>query len=366
MKANNTILRKLTALTLTAGLVLTGCGSAKNDTAEQTTASTEKAETSAQTTTSVTETEETSASEKKELTTVRYAVMTGNPTQWVAIIGDEQGIWADHGIQIEISEFAAGIGTVDAVTTGQADIGFVTDFAGVNRIGASQGKSDLRFFTETSKSSSYNLYANPETVTSLEDLEGKNIITALGTFIEYLNGVTLEQAGLTEADVEYKPIESPTDVLALVETKQADAYWASGETARRLAEAGWEIIANQQDIGIETYSLAVSTQTYLDENADTVKEFLGAVNEINDFIADNTDEAAVIVSKSTGIGEEVFKNNLAAIDSKQEFTKDAYDTLQLINEWARSNGFYETEFDIKDFIHTDALAEVSPEDVNWQ
>ena len=140
MKANNTILRKLTALTLTAGLVLTGCGSAKNDTAEQTTASTEKAETSAQTTTSVTETEETSASEKKELTTVRYAVMTGNPTQWVAIIGDEQGIWADHGIQIEISEFAAGIGTVDAVTTGQADIGFVTDFAGVPSVASCRSR----------------------------------------------------------------------------------------------------------------------------------------------------------------------------------------------------------------------------------
>lgn len=38
------------------------------------------------------------------------------------------------GVTFEISEFAAGINTIDAITTGQLDIGNFADYAGINRI----------------------------------------------------------------------------------------------------------------------------------------------------------------------------------------------------------------------------------------
>jgi NitT/TauT family transport system substrate-binding protein len=37
-------------------------------------------------------------------------------------------------VTFEISEFAAGINTIDAITTGQLDIGNFADYAGINRI----------------------------------------------------------------------------------------------------------------------------------------------------------------------------------------------------------------------------------------
>lgn len=351
----NVLLKLLTVITVLAlaalvSLSLTGCGSGAGSSAAN-----------------------SSTSEKKddnagsgELTKVRYGIMTGGPTQWINVVGNKEGIWEKHGLEIEAAEFASGIESVDALTTGSLDIAFIADFALVNRLGATAENTDIRAFEEISTSKTYQLYANPEKVKKIEDLKGKNIIATKGTFIEYLNGVTLQKAGLTDKDVTYQTIEGPTDVLALVDRGDADAYWASGTTAQKLIEAGWESVATQSDIDVTTYSFHVSTEKYLSENKETVKKFIEAVEEIYAYLEEHTDEAAETVSTETGMDQDMFKASLGGMENKQQFTKGAYDTIQEINQWAREYGFYETEYDFKDFINADVLEELYPDRVDWK
>lgn len=125
----------ITAVTLGMSL-LSGCSKSSGQ-AENTTTAGSAVSSSAETKTSET-------SGNNDLKVVREAVMSNNLDQWLAIIGTEKGFFEDEGIKLEVTEFAAGINTVDAIVTGQADIGVLADYAAVNRIGNTQDKTNLR------------------------------------------------------------------------------------------------------------------------------------------------------------------------------------------------------------------------------
>ena len=55
------------------------------------------------------------------LRTLRVANMTGQPDQYADFIGQQQGIFEKHGINLQTTEFVAGINTVDSIVTGTAD-----------------------------------------------------------------------------------------------------------------------------------------------------------------------------------------------------------------------------------------------------
>ncbi|MCD8018754.1 MAG: ABC transporter substrate-binding protein [Clostridiales bacterium] len=80
-------------------------------------------------------TEDTLVTEESNYETIRVGVFTGGLDHYLAVIGSEEGIFQEYGINLELTEFASGINTVDAIVTGQADVGMAADFALVNRIG---------------------------------------------------------------------------------------------------------------------------------------------------------------------------------------------------------------------------------------
>lgn len=335
------IVSKLMAVVLVFSLVLTGCGSSQEDSA--------------------------ASADGEELTTIRFGVMTGTLSHWLTEIGTEKGIFEKHGLQIEMSEFSAGINTVDAMVQGSLDIGGVADFAGINRIGSTQDETDLRFFVRVGTSNSFSLYANPETVNSLEDLKGKGVVIQLGTVIEYWVGKTLELAGLTKEDVELAELENlTTDLLAVANSGDADAAWANGETAKKLQEDyGWKQIMTQEDLGLNTYNLSVSTEEYLKANQETVQKFIEANNEIMEYVENNHDDAVAIISERTGGETEVIESTLDTIEFDQSVTQEMVDALNDIGTWAYENGFFDKEYDVADYINTDALAAAFPDMVSY-
>lgn len=324
---------------LTTTILLTGCG--ENSKSAQTTS-------------------------KQDLTTVRLGVMTGNSDSWLATIGQAQGIYEKNGLDVQITEFAAGINTVDAITTNQLDIGFTADFAGVNRIGSTQEKTDLRYFAGISYASGSELYVNPNVIKSTSDLKGAKIITLLGTVWEYFNASVLTYAGFGARDYEQIVVDSMQDGLALCSKGDADAFFTSGENAARLKEYGWTQLIGQDDLGTETYCLYMASDEYLRNNKDTVIKFIKATQEIMDYIGSNTDAAADIMKEKAGLEQSVFKNQVAAIQYDLKIDQTEYDALQNVADWTQQNGYYENPINIGDYLNTDALAEAFPDKVAYQ
>lgn len=330
----------MVSMVLVLSLVLTGCGQNSSDT-------------------------NTASDNAGELATIRLGVMTSNISHQYAILGQERGIYEKHGLNVELTEYAAGINTVDALVTGQLDIGFVADFAGINRIGNTSGESNLRFFAQLASSKLMQFYVNPDKIKELSDLKGKNIITLLGTVWEYWDAKTLEMAGLTADDVEYKAVESAQDGLAVANSGEGDAFWASGENVTRLEKYGWKPILTQEDFDVATYQIYMSNEEYLSKNQETVQKFLEATQEIIDYLNNNLDEAADIIYKKTGMSQEVFKNSVEAYNLGLDFDQKLYDGLKEISTWTYEAGYYANQFELKNFIDTDALKAAYPDKVSW-
>ncbi len=302
-----------------------------------------------------------------DLKTIRLGVLSASSLAWFAQIGDEQGIYKKHGLNVVTSEFAAGIDSVDQLVSGQLDVGFVADFAGINRIGATSDKTDLRFFSSFSKSGAWTLYVNPDEIKTLSDLKGKGVIVSLGTFIEYLNGRTFEKAGITKDDVELLPIEAPTDVIALAKSGAASAFWTTGETAKKLADDyGWVPFATQADIGVNTNTMYMANNDYITNNNDTIKSFIEANDEIFEYVKNNKDEAVKFIASKNNAEESYISLSIDSATYSTTLDKEVYDGLDEVNAWCFKNGFYKNKFNLADFINTDALAEIDPNKASWK
>ncbi|MBQ7148410.1 MAG: ABC transporter substrate-binding protein [Pseudobutyrivibrio sp.] len=311
------------------------------------------------------DTAETGAESSEELATVRVAIMTNGASHWYAVIGDKEGIFEKHGIKVEISEFAAGINTVDAVVTGQADFGNLADYAAVNRIGNTKDNTNLVIVDRISTSkgtANGGLYVSSD-IKSVEDLAGKPFSTQPGTVWDYWLAKTYEYAGIEEADQNIVEVDSPASAVALQISGEVAAQWASGVNGAKLADAGFEPILKLDDLGLYTDAYYVSTSDYVNANPEVVKQWVEAQKDIADWIDANPEKAAADFEAASGETQEQFLQDLKGTQLVTDFPQETLDHLNGVKDWAVSNGRFE-DYNILDFTDLTALKAVFPDSVD--
>lgn len=298
-------------------------------------------------------------------TKIRLGVMTGNADHWLAVIGTEQGIFQKYGIELKITEFAAGVNTVDAIVTEQSDIGMLADYALVNRIGNTQKDTNLRIITRFVSGKSSRLYVNPKEVKGLEDLSGKGVVTLPGTVWDYWNAITFE-AGKVPVDKQVLlSVDSAQAGLGIMTTGEGAAFWASGTNGKKLKEAGMEVLVDMEELGLKTDQYFVSSDTYIKENAETIKKFFQALKETQEWILANKEEASKIAEKKINIPVEQFKENIKAAELVLDFKEETVEHLNGIKAWAVENGRFEIDYEVSDFADTAILKELYPDEVDY-
>ena len=238
-----------------------------------------------------------------DLVTVRDAVMTGQLDQYATEIGLWQGIFEKYGIDLQTTEFVAGINTIDAVVNGTADIGMMADYAAVNRLGNTLDATNLQIFSQISGGQSAlsgGLYVDPKYADDPKSLDGS---------------------------------------------------------------AGWVQVATSQEIGIQTGSYFLSTDKYISENTDTLAKFLQAVDESTQYINDHLDESAEYLADKLGLKAEDFKENWKNYSFEPGFSEEATTHLEDIEKWGFEHGSFPKDYNVRDFINTDVAKIAFPDNV---
>ncbi len=347
MKSRKKILSVIAAIGAAAAVAAgtTGCGAES---------SVKKAESTAGSTAGQTE---------KDLVKVRAAVMTNNVDQWLALIGKENGFFEKLGIQLEITEFAAGINTVDAIVTGQADIGLLADYAAVNRLGNTQKDTNLRFIARfgTGKGSSF--YVNPEKVKKIEDLAGQGVITLPGTVWDYWTARTFEAANVPKDQQKILNVESAQAALGVMTSGEGIAVWAGGINGKKLEEAGMVPFLTMDDLGLRTDQYYISSTEFLGSQETVVEEFLAAIKETEEWLAAHGEEAAAILEEKVNIPKEQSLVNFKNYEFMIDFKEDTVEHLNGIKKWAVEEGRFEQDYAIKDYVDLRALTALYPDEV---
>lgn len=306
---------------------------------------------------------ETKSTEKE--TTIRLGVMTNYADQYLAVIGNSKGFFKKNGIKLEITEYAAGVNTVDAVTTGQADIGFLADYAAVNRLGNSQEDTNLRIIANFSEGVDSKLYVNPDKVSSLEDLAGQGVITMPGTVWDYWNAKTFDAGNVEESERKILNVDSAQDALSVMVSGQGVAFWANGTNATKMEEAGMKPLVTMEDLNLAVDLYYLSSTDYIKENPTAIKNFLKAVKETEEWLKDNKEEAAQILEDEINIPKEQSLDNFEALDYTVSLKQRTLDHFNEVKEWAVSEGRFEKDYDALKFFDTTVLKELYPNEVEF-
>lgn len=301
------------------------------------------------------------------LRTLRVANMTGQPDQYAGFIGQQQGIFEKHGIDLRTTEFVAGINTVDSIVIGTADTGLLADFAAVNRFGNTLDATNLVIFSDlcSSTTTSGGIYVAPQYADDLSKLaDSQGWITNIGTVAEYYNWQAQTFLGLDPDTQKIVQASDSSTTLALVQNGGASAIVASGSQADKVEEFGWVKAAESKDVNIHISAYLITTKEFAAANTDLLADYLTALNESVQYLNEHLDESAKAIADRFGVDEEIFKANWQQYSIRFGLSEEGAANLDNVNNWAFEHGKYPKEYNIRQFYFTGAAEKAFPENTD--
>lgn len=363
MKSKKLLL--LLALVLVFSITLTACGgNGGEDTGEtepvETAETTEPAE--------ETEVEEPAEEEPKELTKVRVAFMPNMGSASSALAARDYGHFEDQGLEVEFTTFSNGPDEIAAMASGDIDIAQIGH--GAHKL-AIEGKATIFQMDATSLADA--VLGNKERgVETLEDLRGKKIASSLGTSADIILKLALQDAGISEDEVEIIEMDASGVVPAMVSGKiDACATWSPGTItiAEQLGDNLVVLADNETYIDKATFpSSFITTDKYASENRDILVRFAAAIQKGQEERLANLDDVARATAKHFELDEETVlksKNEGNWSTSGATFFKDALadGTIKLFYENQQQifidAGVVEEEVPVENYILFDVMEEAN-------
>jgi NitT/TauT family transport system substrate-binding protein len=241
-------------------------------------------------------------------------------------LGQQQGIFKKHGLDLEILYTAGGGETLQTVISGAVDIGLSAGTLSI--FGAFQKGAPIRIIGASSTGSRelfwYVLADSP--VQSMRDANDKTIAYSTGgsstntTVLRFIDEYKLKAKPIATGDV--------TATITQVMTKQIDIGWSVAPfQLKPLEEGKIRLIARASDLPIirsQTIRVQIANADALAQRKDAIDRFMAAYRETVDWMYASP-EALQRYLKFSGFEESVVKRTL------QEFIpKDSLQTQQVM------------------------------------
>ncbi|WP_168211699.1 ABC transporter substrate-binding protein [Ruania zhangjianzhongii] len=242
-----------------------------------------------------------------ELTVMQITTMDSAPLY----LGVEEGIFAEHGLDVTIEIAEAGSAIVPSVVNQESPIGYANAVSDLQAI--DQGL-DLRFVAnccgvgadpEADTSALFVLPDGP--ITEVGDLAGANIaVNSVNNLGDLTIDTALANEGVDTSGVTYTPMNY-SDMSAALERGDVDAIW-SVEPFRSISEeTGFvnvidNFVASFPDTTIGYY---ITSGPFAEENPEIVASFQEAMSEANEFATENPDRVRETVVRELELDPEL-------------------------------------------------------------
>jgi NitT/TauT family transport system substrate-binding protein len=332
------MLRRLLALVLVPMLLLVACGG-DDDSASSSASSTTAAGSS------------DTAADGVDKITLGYSAWPG----WFPLaVAEKQGIFEDVGLDVDLQYFADYIASIEAFASGKLDGNTQT----LNDTMASVASgSDQVIVVVNDNSTGNDKIICDKSITSIADLKGKTIAAEAGVVDHFLLVQGLQQAGLTEADIDFRG--SPTDAAA--SSFAAGEFDCVGVFApfwlTALERPGSHELFSSKDFPGTIPDHIVVSRELVDKKPQAVQKLVDAWYQTLAFIKANPEEATKIMADaaetsvdeydSLAEGTTIFTAEQAAAAFEDgDDTVSLLFTAKLINPFLVESGFTEQEADL--------------------
>jgi ABC-type nitrate/sulfonate/bicarbonate transport system substrate-binding protein len=210
------------------------------------------------------------------------------------IVAVEKGFFDKYGIDGEYNVFDAGNLTIEAVGAGTIQVGGAGELTGMTFL--SKGSPVTYVATHAQTGESGGGCAGPG-ITSPEGLRGKKAGTQIGSTTHLYAALFLDHYGLTD-DVELVNINQP-DMIAAMARGDIQAFFSVEPWMTRAAEEVPGVTCPWRYNTDDIYELNIGlymNREWIDANPELAKNTLRAMLDAVDWVRDNYDETAQIVS----------------------------------------------------------------------
>ncbi|MGI8385966.1 ABC transporter substrate-binding protein [Robertmurraya sp. P23] len=306
----------------------------------------------------------TSDSEGKatEVSTVRLAIDTAAGGSFQFRAAEKQGYFDEQGVNAELSNFAYGIDTVNAILTEQADTGLAADYALLNSL----GKGDMVVVSTLTRGHERSLKDNQLLVRgdikSPEDLKGKKLGVPKGTVTEYIWAKYLEANQISEEDIIYVPYSTPDEAIVGVKKGDIDAVWSSGALKDKFKSIeGVTQLDDLESAGVTIDSYLLAKRSFVEEHPEAVKSVLKALSQGIEYVGNHQKETAQIAFEQLKVPEEDALKDIERQNYVLGFTGEDVKHLEDMKEWLEEKGILKESYNLKDKLFLEPLKNAFPD-----
>ena len=229
--------------------------------------------------------------------TVRVAVLPLIDTLPM-YVADQQGFFSKHGVKVELIPVASAPERDQLLQAGQADatVNELLSDMFFNKDGVKM--EVVRFAHKASATSAHFFVLASKTsgITDIQGLKGVEIGISQGTIIEYVLDKLLQANEFAASDIKTVSVPKMPDRMALLASGELKAAVLPDPLAGLSVQQGAVIILDDKQFPAYGASVISFTKTFIDQNPQTVKGFLAAIEEATTLLNSNPSQFASLLS----------------------------------------------------------------------
>jgi len=282
----------------------------------------------------------------------------------IAYVADEQGMFAQNGLQVTLQDYGTTVQAMDGLATRQVDLAFTTEYVVVS---GTFKKENINIVASVDKYQAVYLAARKDKgIQNFTDLKGKKIGLSVKTIGEFYLGRFLTLHGINMREVTLVDAQ-PTEYVSALTSGKVDAMVAVNTFVDQMRDQlgndliAWPVQSNQNGFYVLT-----SGKNWLAQHTQTAQKLVRALEQSESYIAQHPAEAKAIVQKRLGLDAAY----MDTVWSQNQFSLSLDQSLILAMEdearWMIANNLTtETQVpNFTDYIYDDALKQVKPNAVN--
>jgi NitT/TauT family transport system substrate-binding protein len=218
-------------------------------------------------------------------------------------VAEEQGIFEEVGVEVELKWFDDYLASLTALTAGQLDGNSQT--LNDTLVGVSAGSEQVVVLVNDNSAGNDAIIVDAS-ISSIEDLRGKPVAAEPGVVDHFLLLQGLDSVGMTESDVQFSGLPT-ADAASAFSNGQFDAAGVFAPfTLTALEREGSKVLFDSADFPGTIPDFLVLDRSVVEERPDDVQKLVDAWYATLEWIAENPDEANEIMAEQAGISAEEY------------------------------------------------------------
>ena len=218
-------------------------------------------------------------------------------------VAEEKGIFAKHGLDVDLKYFESYTDSLNALATGNVDANSQTLNDTLSSV-ASGSKQTIVLVNDNSTGNDQ-VIVGPG-IDTVEALRGKKVAVEEGTVDHYLLLLGLQRAGMQQGDVSLQPLLTDAAAAAFA-SGQVDGVGAFAPfTSEALKRDGSKALFTSKDFPGAIPDHLVVASTFVQDRPDDVQKLVDAWFDTITFVKSNPEESVAIMAKRAGVSPEEY------------------------------------------------------------